>query len=248
MMSDREDVVDDRDRQHEQLHARRDAVAEQREHADGERDVRRGRDRPARRLRCARGDRQEDERGEHHAAEGGEDGQRRGAPVAQLAADELAFDLQADDEEEDRHQAVVDPVAQIEVQRDITGPEPQDVRPRGRVLVACGVGPQQRGNGRDGERDAAGSLVVQELRERVDDDPLHAGALQRRRERSGVMWAPWRTKPRGYPVSHHRGVGAVAARVHDNASSRCASARKKSSRVTMPVTRPASTIGMISTR
>ena len=37
--------------------------------------------------------------------------------VAQLADDELALDLQPDDEEEDRHQPVVDPVAQVEVQR-----------------------------------------------------------------------------------------------------------------------------------
>ena len=34
----------------------------------------------------------------------------RGARVAQLAGDELALDLQADDEEEQRHQPVVDPL------------------------------------------------------------------------------------------------------------------------------------------
>ena len=34
--------------------------------------------------------------------------------VAQLAVDELALDLEPDDEEEQRHQPVVDPVVQVE--------------------------------------------------------------------------------------------------------------------------------------
>jgi hypothetical protein len=44
---DGDDVVDDRDGQQKQLDPRGDPVAEQREHADGERDVGRGRDGPA---------------------------------------------------------------------------------------------------------------------------------------------------------------------------------------------------------
>ena len=43
--------------------------------------------------------------------------QRGFAPVAQLADDELALDLQPDDEEEQRHQPVVDPVPEVEVER-----------------------------------------------------------------------------------------------------------------------------------
>ena len=39
------------------------------------------------------------------------------APVAQLADHELALDLHADDEEEERHQQVVDHVAEVLVER-----------------------------------------------------------------------------------------------------------------------------------
>ena len=49
--------------------------------------------------------------GHDHPADRG-DGREGGAPrLAQLAVDELALDLQPDDEEEDRHQPVVDPAA-----------------------------------------------------------------------------------------------------------------------------------------
>ena len=40
-------------------------------------------------------------------------GQRRPARLAQLALDELPLDLQPDDEEEDRHQPVVDPLRRV---------------------------------------------------------------------------------------------------------------------------------------
>ena len=48
----------------------------------------------------------------HHAADRRRDRQRRGAPAGQMADGELALDLEADDQEEDRQQAVVDPVQQ----------------------------------------------------------------------------------------------------------------------------------------
>ena len=43
-------------------------------------------------------------------------GQRGLARVTQLAVDELALDLEPDDEEEDGHQPVVDPLVQVEVE------------------------------------------------------------------------------------------------------------------------------------
>ena len=43
--------------------------------------------------------------------------ERGAARLAQLAVDELALDLEPDDEEEERHQAVVDPLLQREVER-----------------------------------------------------------------------------------------------------------------------------------
>src|SRR5690606_1003021 len=78
-----------------------------------------------------------------HATEGGQDRYRDPAPVPQLPHVELAADLQRDDEEEERHQAVVDPVTQAvgqlrvgEPDRQVGGPElfvgpaPRRVRPQ----------------------------------------------------------------------------------------------------------------------
>jgi hypothetical protein len=57
--------------------------------------------------------RQEQRRRQHHPADGGDRGQRRPAGIAELTDDQFALDLQADDEEEHRHQAVVDPVLKV---------------------------------------------------------------------------------------------------------------------------------------
>ena len=59
---------------------------------------------------AARVEAQVDHRRHHHAAEGRDGWRRRLPAVAQLALHQLALDLQADDEEEQRHQAVVDPL------------------------------------------------------------------------------------------------------------------------------------------
>ena len=56
-----------------------------------------------------------DQRRDDHPADGGDRRHRRLPAVAQLAVDQLALDLQADDEEEDRHQPVVDPLPQVEL-------------------------------------------------------------------------------------------------------------------------------------
>ena len=48
-----------------------------------------------------------------HPAEPGEQRQREAAALAQLADVELAPRLEPDDEEEERHQPVVDPVAEV---------------------------------------------------------------------------------------------------------------------------------------
>ena len=144
---DRADVVDDRQRQQEQLAAtaaRRPpssastptanamSVAIGMPHpsapvaAGVEREVDQRRARPCRRAR------------RRPAA-------RRAARLAQLALDELALDLEADDEEEDRHQAVVDPVLQVE-RRARSSPRPMTARcARGRVgVLPRRVGPDQR--------------------------------------------------------------------------------------------------------
>ena len=49
-----------------------------------------------------------------HAAEPGEQRQGKASALAQLSEVELAPRLEPDDEEEERHQAAVDPLAQVE--------------------------------------------------------------------------------------------------------------------------------------
>ena len=89
-----------------------------------------------------------------HAAERGERRQRRGARGrAARPIDELALDLQPDDEEEERHQPVVDPVVQVERE-----PEPMRSCLVPEVLVGVaqrGVGPDQRDDRRGEQQRAA---------------------------------------------------------------------------------------------
>src|ERR671912_674605 len=73
------------------------------------------------------------------AAECGDDGQQRVTEVGQLADVELAFEFEADEEEEDGHQRVVDPVFEAQA---------ADVRvPQTRVTLA---GRRVRDEERDG--------------------------------------------------------------------------------------------------
>ena len=62
--------------------------------------------------------RQEDERGHEHAADRRGQRQRCAARVAQLAAVDLVANLEADDEEKNRHQSVVDPKMQVTAERE----------------------------------------------------------------------------------------------------------------------------------
>ena len=89
--------------------------------------------------------REVEKRGHHHAAEGADDWQRRLARRSEFADEQLAFDLEADNEKENRHEPVVDPMQdrlrQCEAleangklvlpERGIT-PRPWRVRPRER--------------------------------------------------------------------------------------------------------------------
>ena len=80
----------------------------------GERDVGGRGDRPARGALAARGDQREQRDRERDTADRRDRRQRGRAPVSQLTDDQLALDLEPDDEEEHRHQRVVDPVVQVQ--------------------------------------------------------------------------------------------------------------------------------------
>ena len=111
---DRADVVDDREREQEELELRSDSTAEEAEHAQRDRDVGCHRNAPAAAPSSAGGERDVDERRHHHPTERGDHRQRGRTRFPELALDELALDLEAHHEEEDGHQAVVHPLPEGE--------------------------------------------------------------------------------------------------------------------------------------
>ncbi len=99
-----------------------------------------------------------------HAAQCGDGGQSGLLEARQLAFDQLALDLQADEEEEHDHQAVVDPVKQALVEADIANAQ-RDVRMQQSVVGAGErrIGEQQRHDGGSEQNDASCGLVLDEL-------------------------------------------------------------------------------------
>ena len=118
---ERYDVVKDHEGEEEGPHTRRPPATDEREEAQREGRVGRHRDRPAPGGRLAGVEREVDERRRQHPSDGGEDRRRDPAPFPQLSHVELTADLEADDEEEERHESVVDPAA--EIQRQVVGPQ-----------------------------------------------------------------------------------------------------------------------------
>jgi hypothetical protein len=107
---DRADVVDDRQGNEKDLERQWYARAQERKDANRERNVGRHRDAPARSAGAGRVERRVNPGGHDHAAECASDGEYGVSPRGELSDQHLALDLEADQEEEDRHQAVVDPV------------------------------------------------------------------------------------------------------------------------------------------
>ena len=141
----RDEVVDDSDREQERTQAIGEARPDEREQAECERGVRRHRDAPAVRGGAAGVDREIDRDRGGCAAEAREHGQREAPAIAQLAEVELATSLEADDEEEERHQAAVDPPPEVE--RDVRVPDcdREARRPDACIRVRVDVHPEERG-------------------------------------------------------------------------------------------------------
>jgi hypothetical protein len=167
---DRADVVDDREGQQEQPCRRRDPAAEQAEHPDRERDVGRHRDPPTPAGVAAACDRDVDQRGDRHAPERSSDRQRGRARVAEVTADELVLDLQADDEEEDDHQRVVDPVLEALLDAEVSDLEAHVGVPEVEVRLRPGrVRPHERCRRGQEQQDRARRLDPEELPQRAGD-------------------------------------------------------------------------------
>ena len=105
----RDDVVDDDDREQKSAQAVRQARPDEREQPEGERRVGRHRRPPAVDRVVAGVDREVDQDRHGHPADAGEQRQCDAPPLAQLAEVELAPRLEPDHEEEERHQSAVDP-------------------------------------------------------------------------------------------------------------------------------------------
>ena len=108
------DVVDNRDGQQQQPQRGRGAAAEQGQHANREGNVGRRRDRPAG-AQCgiAAAHCQIDQRRNGHARYGRQHRQSPPGWTCQLAVQHLAFYLEADREEEQRHQGIVGPAVKV---------------------------------------------------------------------------------------------------------------------------------------
>ena len=101
----------------------------------------------------------------------GQQRQREPPPLAQLAEVELAPRLEPDDEEEERHQAAVDPLAQVERDAGVAEVDRERRRPERVVRRRVDVHPDERGD-RRGEQDrGAAGLRAQELAQRRLEAP-----------------------------------------------------------------------------
>ena len=142
------------------------SVPEEREQPERERRVGRHRGSPAVRRAVARVDGEVDRDRHDHPGEPGEQRESDAPPLAQLAEVELPPGLEPDHEEEERHQAGVDPAA--EVLRDAAAPDPDRERRRPDALVGrqVDVRPDERRDDRGEEYRSAARLRPEEAAER----------------------------------------------------------------------------------
>ena len=130
-------VVDDGQRREEDLESAWRAWRDERQRAEREGDVGGHRNRPPSRRHSSAVGQGIDRGGDDHAADGRRDRQRRLARRRQFAGQRLTLDLQADQEKEDGHQAVVDPLMKGERQRMPAAGDGDRRRPQ----AVVGVGP-----------------------------------------------------------------------------------------------------------
>ena len=170
----RGEVVDHEHREQEDPHPIGNAAAQQGEQPERQGGVRGHRHPPAVRARLSGVDRQEQDNRDHHPDQAG--GQRKDEPppFPQIPKVELAPRLQPDDQEEQRHQAAVDPGLQVVVEADGTEPDRQLRAPHRAVGRLVDVHPDECG--RDGRHQHTGAAGLG-----PQERPQRSGAIPRPR-------------------------------------------------------------------
>ncbi len=169
---DRAHIIDNRHRRQEQLERGRHPRPQQRHDANRKCDIGRRRNRPAaHQRRIPPGDQQIDQRGCGHPRRSGNHRQAPPRGVRQFAVDQLALDLQPDEQEKQRHQAVIDP--QMHCHRPDRRREHRPGRVVERIVIEFArhghVGNDQRGERCRDQHDPANRFAAQKSPERRGD-------------------------------------------------------------------------------
>ena len=161
-------VVGDREREQEDAQAGRHPASQHGQGRHREGDVGRHRDAPTPLRRAAQMEREVHRRGNDHPAHGPEHRQHRLSSGRELPMDHLALDLHPDGEEEDPHQAIVDPVAERHLDREhVAQRDPERGRPEREIARGPrGVGPDQGHEGHPEQQQRAADLEFEEHDER----------------------------------------------------------------------------------
>jgi hypothetical protein len=160
----RADIIGNCQAEQEDVQGEGDSVPQQREEPNGKCDISCARNCPPALSRQPVVEQSEDERRNRHAANGSIDWQRRLPPRRELPLQQLLLDLQPDKEEEDRHQAVVDPEHQRLGQRQV--PVADDEVGEEELLIACApraVCPQERDERAQQQQEPRHRRVLQAL-------------------------------------------------------------------------------------
>ena len=159
----RAEVIDDGERHQNRHQSRRNAVAEQNQHGNGKGDIGRHRNTPAGAARATGVNRTINQRRDDHAADGGDNRQRRLTKRRQLADHHLVLDFQPDQIKKQRHQAVIDPMMQRHFNLVVTETHRQRLVQQMMIAVApWRIGDDERRQRTHNQKNPAGGAVAGE--------------------------------------------------------------------------------------
>ena len=182
---ERREVVEHRERQQEHAHPGGGAGGEQRQHAEREGGVGRHRRPPPVPAGAPGVEREVDRDRDQDAADGGRRREHDPPALPQLPEVELALGLEPHHQEEQRHQPLVDPVAQVERHAGAADVDRHHGRPGGLVGARREVGPQQRHDRRPEHQRRPAGFGVQEVPHGGREVPPPGGLLRERERAPG---------------------------------------------------------------